>query len=150
MYVSATRKEKLTADDRLILVRVKIERAKKHLRDLETELIAFRDEHLNVIVSQKDANAGQCDRPPIHLPKLPWNAVATAGDIVHNLRSALDHLAYQLAVVGIGNPNVEPSRTVEFPIAKDAATCEANKARKVKGMRPEAVRTIDALKPYKG
>jgi hypothetical protein len=44
----------------------------------------------------------------------------------------------------------EPSRRVEFPIAKDAATYEEEKARKVEGMSPTVIKTIDALKPYKG
>jgi hypothetical protein len=78
---------------------------------------------------------------------LPFDAVATAGDIVHNLRSALDHLAYQLVVVG---SEKEPSRRVEFPIAKDFATYEAEKTKKVQGMRPIAIKAIDNVKPYKG
>jgi len=59
----------------------------------------------------------------------------------------LDHLAYQLVIVGSGS---EPSRKVEFPIAKDFATYEIEKARKVKGMRPLAIETIDNVKPYNG
>jgi hypothetical protein len=37
-----------------------------------------------------------------------------------------------------------------FPIAKDLNAYESSKAGKVKGMRPEAVKAIDALSPYKG
>jgi hypothetical protein len=59
----------------------------------------------------------------------------------------LDHLAYQLAIVGDGKT---PSRRVEFPIAKDRDTYEADKPAKVKGIRPKAVEAIDALEPYKG
>jgi hypothetical protein len=74
--------------------------------------------------------------------------VASAGDIVHNLRSALDHLAHQLVLVG--SPGKEPTRRIEFPIAKDFATYEKDKRAKVEGMRQDAIAAIDALKPYKG
>jgi hypothetical protein len=57
-------------------------------------------------------------------------------------------LAYQLVLVG--TPGVEPSRRVEFPIAKDATTYESEKGKKQEGMRPDANSAIDGLKPYKG
>jgi len=136
----------LTADDRIVLIRVKIERAKKHLRDLAAELLAAKNVRTTVVGTKHDPQSGEPKRGFVTLPRLPFDAVATAGDIVHNLRSALDHLAYQLVVVGSGK---EPSRRVEFPIAKDATTYEAEKARKVEGMRPLAIEAIDNLKPYK-
>jgi hypothetical protein len=140
-------KHSLDALDRLILVRVKIERAEKHLRDLETLLGKFRNERLNVVGSKGDFKTGQGTNFHVDLPILPFEALAAAGDIVHNLRSSFDHLAYQLVIVGSGK---EPTRRVEFPIAKDFATYEADKARKVDGMRDVAIKHIDNLKPYKG
>ena len=140
-------KHSLDATDRLVLVHVKIERAKKHLLDLETLLKQFRNERLNVVGSKGDFKAGHATHFHVDLPILPFDALAAAGDIVHNLRSALDHLAYQLVVVGSGK---EPSRRVEFPIARDHAAYEDGKAKKVEGMRPLAVKHIDNLQPYKG
>lgn len=144
----------LQASDRLVLVRVKIERAKKNLSDMEAEIRANRDKHSQVVI-RDDYTKVSCgfsqmsSYPPIRkVPRLPASAIATAGDVVHNLRSALDHLAYQLTMVG--TPSVEPSRRIEFPIAKDATTYESEKARKVQGMRPEAIEAIDRLQPYKG
>lgn len=138
----------LSADSRLVLIRVKIERAKQQLRELEAEAIAFRDKRQTVVIREPDPDAREAPNHFVKLPLLPWNVIAAAGDVVHNLRSALDHLAYQLAVVG--NPGSEPSRCVEFPIAKDMATYESTKGRKVKGILSEAVKAIDELKPYKG
>ena len=140
---------KLTGEERLILVRAKVQRARKHLRDLEAELGAFRDRSMTIASGPRD-NQGVVRGPyTLHdLPVIPIDALTAAGDVVHNLRSALDHLAYQLAIVG--SPGAEPGRQVEFPIAKDLATYESDKPRKVKGMRPEAVRAIDLLKPYHG
>ena len=90
------------------------------------------------------------------VPTLPIDAVTIAGDLVHNLRSALDHLARQLVLVGmeIAPPAIpfteKDWRSIYFPIAETAKKYEAEKTRKVKGMLLEAVETIDRLKPYKG
>jgi hypothetical protein len=135
------RKTNLDANDRIILVRVKIERAKKHLLDLESELIRFNGKSAYVVGGNLNASL------PVNLPILSWDSIAIAGDLVHNLRSALDHLANQLVWVGTGQ---EPTRQVCFPIAKDFATYEAEKAKKVNGMRELALKHIDNLKPYKG
>lgn len=132
-----------TANDRIVLIRVKIERAKKNLLNLEREILAF---------GNKTFYAGTTDPETKHVELgehqiWDFDFLAAAGDVVHNLRSALDHLAYQLVWAGSGE---EPSRRIYFPIAKDAAAYEGEKARKVEGMCPKAIKAIDALKPYKG
>lgn len=133
----------LTAYARLVLLRIKVERAKQHFRDLEGIVLASRDKYLNVGIGEDHPQPSHMERLPVY----PFEILSTAGDVIHSLRSALDHLAYQLAIVGNGKP---PSRRVEFSIAKDADTYEREKARKVEGIRPEAVEAIDRLKPYKG
>jgi hypothetical protein len=141
---------KLTAKDRIALIRAKVERARKHFRNLELELISYRDKNLEVVSGTVDSRTGKVGGAQSfhNLPLLSFDALTTAGDVIHNLRSALDHLAHQLVLVG--SPGAEPSRSIEFPIAKDAVTYEASKPRKVQGMRPDAVKAIDDLKPYKG
>ncbi|MCU1268739.1 MAG: hypothetical protein JWN74_33 [Acidobacteriaceae bacterium] len=155
-----SRKDKLDARDRLILIRVKIERAKKHLRDLAAEVLSLQ--HTTILTP--DPNTGIAPNPMVLLhpnkfqkvPTLSFEAVAIAGDVVHNLRSALDHLAKQLVLVGVTTaPPVVPLtdkelRQIEFPIAETFAKYETDKARKVKGMTPAAIEAIDKLKPYKG
>lgn len=142
----------LTSEDRLILIRIKIERAKKHFRDLCHEISAAGYATEPIAINHDKSSVRQIYRPNpndeiIECPRLPFDALATAGDVIHNLRSALDHLAHQLVVV---HSRVEPSKRVEFPIAKDFATYEATKAEKVDGMGPEAKEAIDRLKPYGG
>jgi len=77
---------------------------------------------------------------------MPFNAIATAGYIIQNLRTALDHLAFQL-VLAAGN---RPTKDTCFPIAKSLDVYEKDKIRKTSGMRPEAIQAIDTLKPYAG
>lgn len=137
----------LTAEDRTVLIRVKIERARKHLRELAANLLVAGNVRMTVVGPTVELQTGKPTQGFVTLPRLPFDAIATAGDIVHNLRSALDHLTYQLVIVGSGT---EPGRGVEFPIAKDVTTYEAEKPRKVKGMRRVAIDAIDNLRPYRG
>lgn len=132
----------LNAESRAALVRVKIERAKKNLVELEALLAGFRGKKIPVMTIRQDVSKIE------KLPVLPFEALPISGDIIHNLRSALNHLAHQLVLVGTSG--TEPSRRVEFPISKDVMTYEAEKVAKMEGMRLEAVKTIDSLHPYKG
>jgi len=89
----------LTADDRIILIRVKIERAKKCLHELESELIRFGNQHVYV-ASANEPKFAQSTPNLSAQRTLPFDALSIAGDVVHNLRSALDYLAHQLVWAG--------------------------------------------------
>ena len=94
--------DKLDARDRLIIVQVKIERAKKQLRDLAAEILTLT--HTTII--HRDPKTGVPPHPITFMwnpdfktvPTLSFDVVAISGDLVHNLRSALDHLAQQLVL----------------------------------------------------
>ncbi|MBZ5523208.1 MAG: hypothetical protein LAP21_13305 [Acidobacteriia bacterium] len=139
----------LTAEDRIVLIRVKIERARRHLRDLAADLLTA--ENVQIAESKHDMKRGEhktglSNTEVKTLTRLPVDVITAAGDVVHNLRSALDHLANQLVIVGGGKPD----QSTGFPIAKDLATYEVDKPKKVKGMRQVAITAIDNVKPYKG
>ena len=76
----------------------------------------------------------------------PLRISAVLGDTIHNLRSALDHLAYQLVSVGTDKP---PSVHVCFPIAEDRRKYTRRRS-ELSGARPEAIAAVDALMPFKG
>jgi hypothetical protein len=152
--------DKLDSLDRLILVRIKIERAKKHLQDLA----AVADSLVDTTILTIDPDTGIPPHPIVLMhphslktvPTLPIDAVTIAGDVVHNLRAALDHLARQLVLVGLEQsppaiPFTEKDwRNIYFPVAETAEIYEADKPRKIKGVLLEAIEAIDRLKPYKG
>lgn len=127
-------------------IRPKIERAKKHIRDLEAERDSFLRTKPYVVSTKRDAQTKRLiyylaavRQPPEILPVI-------AGDVLQNLRSALDHLAFQL-VRAAGNT---PSKQTYFPVADSAAKYESAKIAKVQDMAPKAVKAIDEVKPYKG
>jgi hypothetical protein len=138
----------LSAYTRFVLIRIKIERANQHLDNLERLVESCRGKEFTASIGQDDPQTKKIIgyRDETH-PVYPFELLSAAGDVVHCLRSALDHLAFQLAAVGSGKV---PSRCVTFPIAKDRDTYEREKARKVEGIRPEAIKEIDRLEPYKG
>jgi hypothetical protein len=78
----------------------------------------------------------------------PTSFATITADIIQNLRSGLDHLAQQLYLVGTGGTT--PSRHVYFPIAVDATTYQSLRPARVRGMRRDAVNTLNAIEPYRG
>lgn len=125
---------------------VKVERAKKHVRDLEALVEGFFESSPYEIVVQDQPDTG--DRvfrvKILHQPPLEWGAIV--GDVVHNLRATLDLLVCEL-VRGEGNTVTD---TTGFPIAKGANEFKSGYLRKVQGAPKEAIRLIKRLKPYKG
>lgn len=137
----------MTADERLALIRVKIERAKEHIADLDSAITSFFNGSGYEIQTKDDPNTGEhiC-----YLTRLdiPTTIAAIAGDAVHNLRSALDHLACQLFMVATGALTVP--RRIEFPIADDPTKFKDKTfRRKIEGLRQDAIKAIDGAEPYK-
>jgi hypothetical protein len=142
----------MTADDRIRLIRVKIERANKHLDELEAAVLSIGEATFKMVSMDFQSQTG---KPFLNIRPLnvyPPDIPAIAGDVIHNLRSALDHLAFHLVMVGItfGESPPEKWEDIQFPIFHSLKSYEAGKGRRVKGMRREAVEAIDALKPYQG
>src|SRR5581483_11758011 len=70
-------------------------------------------------------------------------------DILHNIRSALDHLAYDLAAAHTGSLTAEMDTGSEFPIFLDEPkSCDPWK-RRIGGIAPEAQSIIRELQPYR-
>jgi hypothetical protein len=74
------------------------------------------------------------------------------GACLHNLRAALDNLAYQLSEVGHGGPLPENvAKMVEFPIFLTRGDWNHRNAgpRRIAQMRARAQTIIEGLQPYK-
>lgn len=112
-------------NDRLAGVEEKIERSKKHIQDLDVAIKAFLKTDPYAVGAKRDPET----RRPIYyltsVQAVPAEVALIAGDIIQNLRSALDHLAYQLVLVGTGKPGPFPH--VYFPIFNSATKYEGGK-----------------------
>ena len=130
-------------------VRAKIERAKKHIDELDIEARSFLDSDPYLVRVQPDFETGDRTYYVVKCLDTPTILPVICGDILFSIRSALDHLAYALFKVG-SSGKAGCGRHIYFPIADDAAKYEAEKLRKVKGMSHAAIQAIDAVKPYRG
>jgi hypothetical protein len=129
----------------------KVERAKQHIRDLDTELRAFYATNPYVVGAKRNPETRQLIYYIVSVQDVPLSISAVAGDVLHNLRSALDHLAYQLVRSGLGRePTEREARPIAFPIARSAQELETLVPGKVKGASQRAIDAIKAAKPYKG
>jgi len=137
-----------SANDRLKGVQAKVERAKHHVQDLNGALQTFFDSKPYVVGTKRNPQTRQLIYYVVSVREGPAIVNVIAGEVLQSLRSALDHLAYQLVLVGTGQPG--PFNHVYFPIFNSAQEYEAEKLRQIKGMRKKAIDAIDAVKPYKG
>lgn len=135
------------ARDRLAQIGVKIGRAREHLTTLSTEVREYLDSKPYSVGVRRHPESRRLIYFVAAVQPTTPRLSALLGDTIHNLRSALDHLAYQLVWVGTGNV---PSSHVYFPIAGDRPKYLEQRRRQLKGARPAAVATLDALTPYKG
>lgn len=136
----------MNSAERIALIREKVDRSKKHLDDLVIARNRFFDPKPYVFESKRDPQTGFDIFSVTNLKAPPHEIGLIAGDVIHNLRSALDHLAFQLMLAN----NQVPDKHTCFPIFDDGPTYNANRARRVRGMAQAAIHGIDAAKPYEG
>jgi len=136
----------MVATERLRTIQLKVERAIKHIDELAIACKQFIDATPFTLGRDIDPKTGYYNFTVNDLKSPPPQIGLMAGDAVHNLRSALDHLAYQLVLVN----GHTPSRHTCFPIFDDAAKFSTMDQRKVSGMSRAAIDAIAAAKPYKG
>jgi hypothetical protein len=137
----------MIADEKLAFIQIKVGRAKEHLNDLKTAIRVFFDSKPYVVSTKRDSMR----RLIYYVSRVepaPTLFATTTGDVIQNLRSALDHLAYQLFLVGTNGTT--DGRHVYFPIDQDIVEYRRNLPRRTKGMRQDAIDTLNIIEPYKG
>jgi hypothetical protein len=97
----------------------KADRAHNHLRSLGQLVAEFRASEPYAVVSRPTDIPGRVEyRLRIHKP-MPVEISTTIGDILHNLRSALDSLAYEIALRGLDRPmRPKEERACVFPVTE--------------------------------
>ena len=129
---------------------LKLARAREHLNELTALLNNWTHSGHHEVINEPDPVSGpDWFRVRVHtdpVPVVPFSLLI--GDVLHNLRSALDHLAYALAEkhhAGRSLPDAI-ARESEFPIYRyDNPTAFTKKTR---GIHPEAQKIIAELQPY--
>lgn len=138
-------------------VALKLDRAKEHVETLQCihdEFLATEPyEAQRIIKVPLDGKGtqhilfwGRCVRPPRELPLV-------LGDAIHNLRSALDHLAFALAQHGAHAHGVtmtqEQEARIQFPIVLTPYDFEEQIERgRLKFVESQATAAIETCQPY--
>jgi hypothetical protein len=126
--------------------RLKAERAGVHLKEFEAMADNFINEHSHIY--SRKLNPQNLDNyiyefPPY--PPPPMDLAVVLGDVTHNLRSALDHIAWQLALLH----TAEPIPATAFPILLDTSSKNVDRWKTLtKDILPDAKRVIEAVQPY--
>ncbi len=126
----------------------KINRAKQLKKDLDKVLYDFLASQPYKIDTKRDPQSKRLIYFITKADEVPEEISLITGDIIQNLRSALDHLAYQLFMINTGNRT--NARHIYFPIAEDATLYERDKDRKTEGIAQEAKDAIDVIRPFRG
>jgi hypothetical protein len=140
----------LTLIQTLASIDFRVEWAKKHLTELEREIDAFLATEPYKIETRPDSDQPNCSRyyvasvPSEH----PTSISLIAGDVLFNLRAALDHLAYQLALAN-GTTDEKILRQTYFPIFDDAKKFHKDLKARTPGLSQAARDAIKDVKPYK-
>jgi hypothetical protein len=128
---------------------LKIRRAQTHLADLQRSISDTLDPTRYRLEVERDPQAGE-DVYTVHdIPKIDPNWQVIVGEVLFNLRSALDHIAWQLVLLDGG----EPGEQTQFPIRDTPFTqkgelVRANTQPPIKGAKLLAA--LDEAQPYNG
>jgi hypothetical protein len=116
----------------------KIERAEHHMSDLAEQFRAFVARRPHRFFIQPDAEVGTMSIGVRFLEKPPSTLPLMIGDAIHNLRSALDHAAWEL----VGMDGGKQDRHLRFPTGDDRVSFEAS----CSGVRTPSQWVKDAIK----
>jgi len=135
--------------------RAKVERAKSQLITLQATFQEFFKRHrYSITLAELDRNTGDQIIRVSDAPSVPVEWGVIIGEIVHDLRSALDLLAWQLALLNKACPYGETM----FPIYSKGRTKDTSKPhfwgkghglRLLKSIDMRYRKRIEAFQPYK-
>jgi hypothetical protein len=132
--------------NRISGIRLKIERAHKHIGDLNAVISDFLGTDFYSLGTKHKPEIGQVAYYVTGVRHLPDEIPAVLGDAIHNLRSALDHLAWQLVEVC----GQQPGTATKFPITKTRQQYDsAFGEREIAQLWPTVVELLRVVQPYR-
>jgi hypothetical protein len=132
-------------------VTAKLNWAEEHLKVVENEIATWMDRDLYGTSQQVNADCTRYslilnlkgDSPPLER----WSLIS--GDIVHNLRCALDHLIYAIAIQESGKNPPPSAGGLQFPLCDSDAAFEAALEKGILGkISNTVIAAIKRLQPY--
>jgi hypothetical protein len=139
----------LTAEQ-LIGIREKLGRAKENIGNLKSEIDAFLNERPNGSIGDDNRNAAEDLLKWWNTRKVPPRFGVLAGEVVHHLRSCLDHIAWALSSESYRRSH---ARNIAFPVVTKKQPWDkdttAGYERQIKGITDIGALTLIAeFQPY--
>ena len=119
----------------------RVDRAGKRVKEVEGEIAAYRqayEGHTFIKVAEEGVSFQVPAAPP---PEIS----VTIGEVVYNLRAALDYLVYELAILDSG----KVVDGTQFPIVKKPEDFKGVRRKFLRGLTDDHVAAIERLQPYK-
>jgi hypothetical protein len=127
---------------------LRLERAARHFNEFEQEGTKFQRSNKDKVIVTQDS-----DKPPTFTVSFDKSLVVPpylslpVSDCIHNLRSALDYLIYELAFLDSGTF----MDGTQFPIEDDSAKFNLRRRKTyLRGLSDVHIRAIESLQPYNG
>lgn len=129
---------------------IRIRRANAYFEALKKQIAEYRITHPNANGASIESDLNGNARVVAHVRERPpkeWGLAS--GDVLVDLRSALDYGVYALAIANGGKPIPDHAHRLEFPICEDdTAWKQAIGRHKLHGLSPNAVDYIRSVQPF--
>lgn len=123
----------------------KLRRADALIDELAKAVDDFDAERPYAAVPELEEDTGRFEFFLVDAPAAPIEWAVRSGEVVHHLRSALDHLVLELSV---GTMDEEQIRQTGFPIARTHAAYERRSPSMIGQLTPEDRDSVAACQPY--
>lgn len=133
-------------NDPLSGIRSKVERAHRQLRELRTEVKQFLDRQPYGLTIDLDDQTRQMTARTVIRESCPQMWSVQIGEIAHNLRSALDHLVWQLVILETGQPPT--TNKTQFPIFNSEPEYKRSERKFLHGTNAATRSLIEAQQPF--
>jgi hypothetical protein len=126
--------------------RAKVARAKRHAVELNSLEQSFLRNKCSGIITEVDPTTGDQVTKVKFSRHVPTECAAVVSDAANNLRDALDHIGFAVAVAG---GTTKPRHTA-FPFGRSAADLENSIQGRSKDVPGEILAVFRRFKPYQG
>ena len=132
--------------DALEGVTLKLDRAEDVIEELHEAIVEYLQENNYEIIGKFEPELSRYTLTgKVTKTTVPFGV--TAGDVVHNLRSSLDHLAWQLALL----TTTTPYNLTQFPIALTPGEFGSKRGQlMIRDLIPEHRALVERFQPYNG
>jgi hypothetical protein len=129
-------------------VLLKLDRAKTHIDLFGEQVRTFSERDPKPFGFRTESESGPDEATTYHLfavirEEPPRELALPFGDAIQNMRSALDHLVYELAT-----PKARKSRNLQFPIFTDECKFKVRSPPMLKSIKGDERTLIERVQPY--